>query len=609
MKIKPPKIESLIEELQLLQKEMHLQARKQQGQLDAVCDTYRESARNLLYYQAFRTFDIRAIQKKLRNLSLSRLANAEGHLMASFHNTVHILHKLIDSKPPKPKGKELTIKNAHRLLTNHTKELLGYRSKGRRVRIMVTQPTESAYNYALVEQMVRDGMNCARINCAHDDPTVWLKIIENVRRAAQTLGRRVMITMDLAGPKIRTGAMAPGPKVRKCKPERDATGNIIHPAVIHLVRAVSDEDIPQTFPVEEQVFTLLEVGDELELIDTRNKKRRLKVAAKEAGRIQLHAYETCYLATGMEIRTNRQDLPGFVLGEVAPQEMAIILREGDTLRIDKAPIPGEPAVIDEDGHLVREAHTSCQLKAVFEQVQVGEAVLFDDGKIAAEIIEKSADYFRVKILRAKLNGAKLKAEKGINFPTTDLGISGLTAKDREDLAFVVEHADAVNYSFVNSAADVEALLLELKRLKAIDQLNIILKIETRRAYNNLTSILLAAMRTRYIGVMIARGDLAVETGWDNIGLVQREIIAQCNAAHIPVVWATQVLENLAKKGLPSRSEITDVVNAVQAECVMLNKGLYITHAIRLLSKIMRDTERYSSKKEAMLPRQEKLKVY
>lgn len=116
------------------------------------------------------------------------------------------------------------------------------------------------------------------------------------------------------------------------------------------------------------------------------------------------------------------------------------------------------------------------------------------------------------------------------------------------------------------------------------------------------------MQTRHIGVMIARGDLAVETGWNNIGLIQREIVSECNAAHIPVVWATQVLENLAKKGLPSRSEITDVVNAVQAECVMLNKGLYITHAIRLLSRILRDTERYSAKKEALLPKQEKLEV-
>lgn len=608
MKLKPQKIALLIEQLEELQTALEDKEANSQDRINAVCDTYKESARNLLHYQAFREFDLRAVQKQLRNLSLSRLANAEGHLMASLHNTLHILHRLIDKKPPKTRRSGYSVKKANRLLASHTKALLGYRSKGRRVRIMVTQPTESAYDYSLVEQMVRDGMNCARVNCAHDDPTVWKKIIDNVRQAAAANGRNVKIAMDLAGPKIRTGKLAPGPKLRKCKPERDRRGNIIHPAVVYLVDQLAEDAPEETFPVSDEVLARLQVGDKLELTDTRGKLRRLKVVAVAEGQVQLHAYETCYLATGMEVHTERTDLPSFSLGEIAPLEQVLILREGDTLLIHKEPKDGEPAIINEDGELVREAHVSCQLPEVFEKVEAGESILFDDGKIGGQILEKTADWFRVKIMRAKLGGAKLRAEKGINFPTTDLGISGLTDKDKQDLAFVVQHADVVNFSFVNSADDVEELLAEFRQYDALDKLSIILKIETRRAYNNLTEILLAAMQTRYIGVMIARGDLAVETGWNNIGLIQREIVSECNAAQIPVVWATQVLENLAKKGLPSRSEITDVINAVQAECVMLNKGLYITHAIRLLSKILRDAERYSSKKEALLPRQEKLEV-
>lgn len=608
MKLKPQKIALLIEQLEELQTALEDKEANSQDRINAVCDTYKESARNLLHYQAFREFDLRAVQKQLRNLSLSRLANAEGHLMASLHNTLHILHRLIDKKPPKTRRSGYSVKKANRLLASHTKALLGYRSKGRRVRIMVTQPTESAHDYSLVEQMVRDGMNCARVNCAHDDPIVWKKIIDNVRQAAAANGRNVKIAMDLAGPKIRTGKLAPGPKLRKCKPERDRRGNIIHPAVVYLVDQLAEDAPEETFPVSDEVLARLQVGDKLELTDTRGKLRRLKVVAVAEGQVQLHAYETCYLATGMEVHTERTDLPSFSLGEIAPLEQVLILREGDTLLIHKEPKDGEPAIINEDGELVREAHVSCQLPEVFEKVVEGETILFDDGKIGGQILEKTADWFRVKIMRAKLGGAKLRAEKGINFPTTDLGISGLTDKDKQDLAFVVQHADVVNFSFVNSADDVEELLAEFRQYDALDKLSIILKIETRRAYNNLTEILLAAMQTRYIGVMIARGDLAVETGWNNIGLIQREIVSECNAAQIPVVWATQVLENLAKKGLPSRSEITDVINAVQAECVMLNKGLYITHAIRLLSKILRDAERYSSKKEALLPRQEKLEV-
>ena len=137
-------------------------------------------------------------------------------------------------------------------------------------------------------------------------------------------------------------------------------------------------------------------------------------------------------------------------------------------------------------------------------------------------------------------------------------------------------------------------------------MDVILKIETKFAVANLTEILLAAMQAQSIGVMIARGDLAVETGWDNIGKVQEEILQLCGAAHVPVVWATQVLENLAKKGLPSRSEITDATIALQAECIMLNKGPYINRAISLLNSILSDMEANHEKKEVMLPKLENL---
>jgi len=188
----------------------------------------------------------------------------------------------------------------------------------------------------------------------------------------------------------------------------------------------------------------------------------------------------------------------------------------------------------------------------------------------------------------------------------DVGVSGLTAKDKEDLEFVVAHADVVNFSFVNSKEDVEELIEAIDALGGRNKLSIILKIETQRAFDNLDEILLAAMQVHYIGVMIARGDLAVETGWDNIGWVQNEILGLSGAAHVPVVWATQVLENLAKKGLPSRSEITDATTSIRAECVMLNKGPHINTAIRLLDKILNDMENYQEKTQSMLPRMHKL---
>ena len=157
-------------------------------------------------------------------------------------------------------------------------------------------------------------------------------------------------------------------------------------------------------------------------------------------------------------------------------------------------------------------------------------------------------------------------------------------------------------SFVNTPKDVEDLLDELKRLDVLDKIGVILKIETRKGFDHLPEIMLTAMRTYPVGVMIARGDLAVEIGWENMPRVQEGLLAMCLSAHMPDVWATQVLENLAKKGLPSRAEVTDAARAQRAECIMLNKGPYIVQAIQLLDKILVDMKDLRDKNIKMWPK-------
>ena len=101
--------------------------------------------------------------------------------------------------------------------------------------------------------------------------------------------------------------------------------------------------------------------------------------------------------------------------------------------------------------------------------------------------------------------------------------------------------------------------------------------------------------------MIARGDLAIEVGWKNIAWIQEEILSICQAGHVPDIWATQVLETLAKKGIPSRAEITDAAMAQRAECVMLNKGPYILDAIKLLDTILKEMFQHQDKEATMTP--------
>jgi pyruvate kinase len=236
---------------------------------------------------------------------------------------------------------------------------------------------------------------------------------------------------------------------------------------------------------------------------------------------------------------------------------------------------------------------------VFDDVQPGDAIWFDDGKVGGIVESVESARLRVRITHARLRGETLRSDKGINLPDSDLRLGAMTAKDVEDLSFVAEHADVVELSFANGVEDVESLQQHLATLGG-RQPAIVLKIETRRGFESLPEMLLGAMRSPCCGVMIARGDLAVECGFERLAEVQEEILWICEAAHVPVIWATQVLETLARDGMPSRAEITDAAMGRRAECVMLNKGPYVISAVRVLDDILRRMQAHQSKKQSML---------
>ena len=185
----------------------------------------------------------------------------------------------------------------------------------------------------------------------------------------------------------------------------------------------------------------------------------------------------------------------------------------------------------------------------------------------------------------------------MNFPQSDIKLPGLTATDETNLEFIARHADAVSLSFVRKPRDVEALLEQLERLSC-DKLGLVVKVETKKGFKSLPRIMLAAMRRYPVAVMIARGDLAVECGWTNLAECQEEILWLCGAARVPVMWATQVLEQEAKKGLPSRAEITDAAQSQRADCVMLNKGPHILAAIRTLDSILQRMQKLRRSKSS-----------
>jgi len=464
---------------------------------------------------------------------------------------------------------------------------------------MVTMPSEAAENYQLVNQLMQNGMNSARINCAHDDEPAWAAMIENVQRASKNVKRKCKIMMDLGGPKLRTGPMQPGPQVVHIKPQRDSFGTVVQPARVW----IAPPDVPPpgndadtVIPVSNAFIEKIKRGNTLWFTDSRGKSCRIEIIRKQGkGRWGLCS-DSAYITTGTELVLHKVKETGKeknYVGELLPSEQFITLHIGDTLLLHSAPLAGEPARYDSQGNLVNPAHISCTLPEIFQFVKTGEPVFMNDGKIEGVVEKVRRDEMEIAITYASATGSKLKADKGINFPETDMALSGLTEKDRDDLPFVARNADVVNLSFVNQASDVKALQQELEKYAASP--GIVLKIETRNGFKNLPEILLQAMQTYPVGIMVARGD-------ENFATIQEEIMRLGEAAHIPVIWATQVLESLAKKGVPTRSEITDAALSQRAECVMLNKGPYIEKALKTLNEILVKMQNHQKKRQTMLLR-------
>jgi pyruvate kinase len=238
---------------------------------------------------------------------------------------------------------------------------------------------------------------------------------------------------------------------------------------------------------------------------------------------------------------------------------------------------------------------------VFADLRANQRVLFDDGKLSSIVRCVDSSGVLVQITHAPPGGGKLGADKGINLPDSELHLPRLTPKDLESLDFGVAHANLIGQSFVRTPQDVQALHAEMAR-RGGEGLGVLLKIETRAAFDALPSILLAAMCSPPVGVMVARGDLAVEVGYERLAEVQEQILWLCEAAHMPVVWATQVLETMVKTGRASRAEVTDAAMSGRAECVMLNKGPYVGEAVRFLNDVMLRMTLHQQKKSSMLRR-------
>jgi pyruvate kinase len=574
--------------------------------IEAAHPSFRDSARNLLHYLGLRQVDIRRTQKDLALLGLSRLGRSEAYALSNLEAVLAALASLAGEHDlPLPQQAPVDAASGAMQLAEHTRELLGTPAGKRSTRIMVTMPPAAAEDPRLIAELLEAGMDIMRINCAHDGPQAWLAMIGHLRRAQAGSGRACKVYADLAGPKLRTGPIEPAGRVLSFGPRRDLRGGVAEPARLLVVArgGLSPPGGSPVIPVDAELLAAARKGDRLVLQDCRGIERAVTLMAPAPGGFEAVGERHVFLEQGAPCRLEREAVP-LAAGSVGPLPevvLPLLLRQGDLLELTPPGTLGGPARRDARGRLRRPARIPCTLAEAFGAVKAGHRVWFDDGKIGGVVREAAPGSITVEITQARAKGGKLRPEKGINLPDTELPVPALTGEDLAHLAAMAPHVDIVGLSFVRRAEDVLALQARLAELDA-GEVGTVLKIETRQAFENLPRLLLAAMRKPPVGVMVARGDLAVEVGFERLAELQEEILWLAEAAHVPVIWATQVLESMAASGLPSRAEVSDAAMSVRAECVMLNKGPYIVQTVDFLSGVLERMGEHTAKRRPMLRR-------
>jgi pyruvate kinase len=580
-----------------------------QDEIAEVMPEHRASARNLVHYLALRQGDIRGLQPDLAGLGLSSLGRLESHVLSTLEAVLGALGALAGKPYERPcdTGPAVNPPTAAALLAEHSHSLLGQIPMRRSVRIMVTMPSEAAQDYGLVRDLLSAGMNVMRINCAHDGPGDWQAMIAHLRQAERQLGLTCRVEADLPGPKLRTGSIAPLARALKIRPERDGLGRLVRPARAWLTPSTDPEPAPSEVPtsihVAGELLAAAQGGDIIAVTDARGRRRAMRVVETRGRSRVAETTRTLYLTEGSTLRLRRGNtrLPAEGRAEgLAELVEPIRLRNGDLLALTRADHPGRPAHRDDEPGTFEPARIHCTLGGAFDSVRVGDRVFLDDGKIGGTVSANDGQEILVQVSQVPgPKGAKLRAEKGINFPDTELHIPCLTPFDITALEAIGRDVDIVALSFVRRPEDLDILREHLRRLDA-HGVGIVLKVESRAAFENLPQLLLAALRSRPVGVMVARGDLGVELGFERLSEVQEEILWLCEAAHTPVIWATQVLEEMAKTGSPTRAEVSDAAMSGRAECVMLNKGPHIVGVVEFLGGILARTDERQSKQTAML---------
>ena len=557
------------------------------ARIKMVLPRYRASALNLAHYIGLRTRDVRRMQLDLAALGLSSLGRCEGHVRNTLRQLIAWLDATEEVATPIKDESQLDWAKAEALLHENTRALFGPRPAGRHVYIMVTAPDAADATEAWADEILKAGTDVLRINGAHETPEAWAAIVSLFRRRAAALKREVRIFVDMPGPKLRGEIRGLEAGVLHLRRQKDRLGRTAIPTKVLLVARHAG---PMQIPVPRDWLARMQTGDVIALTDAGGRKRKLLVTETASDGVHAQCGRSLYITSGLALewlRKGRLRARG-VVGKLPREARDVLLSPGDEFLLNANGRSRSRKIIA----------IACPEPELLAAVRPGDRVILDDGRVAAVAESRSAEGLRCRVLRTLKSPARVRSGKGLAFPDSHIAMGALGPQDDVALHFALEHADGVEVSFVNSRRDVALVAARLRAARR-PGFGMVLKLETREAMRNLPDILFEALRYEAVGIMIARGDLAVELSFERLAEMQEELLWFGEACHLPVIWATQVLDTLAHTGVPTRAEITDAAMSMRAECVMLNKGHHVGAAARTLADIICKMEKHQYKKRSL----------
>ncbi|MBA4535975.1 hypothetical protein H1Z61_02185 [Bacillus aquiflavi] len=527
------------------------------------------SSENLMAFLALRSLKLFEVDKALREEGLISISDITPHVLYSLEkiklnlgiDNINSFKQLVNPE------------YAHKTIESRTKKLFG----STQMSIMVTLDKDMLGNKALFKELLLAGMNIARINCAHDHPEIWEQLIKAIRLAEHDLKLKepCKIYMDLAGPKVRVEKLTTANEQIKLTAEQEnsCTNTKIGMLALDTNESIITENSFRLAVTGNNDFSLVTIGDQLTFIDAKSKKRKFTIIEiLDSTKVKVKLNKQAIIHHNMSISTGELEWK-VDLSKTEVEE--IIVRKGDIIRIYRT----------KNARAAKRSMTITESKALIN-VKINDRIFINDGKICGVVCNVTSDFIDWKVVTIEKKMTKIKKRKGINLPDSFLhfNLPALTTTDIFHLPFICKHADLIGLSFVHHPEDIRKLISHINSVTTKTP-GIIAKIETKEAIYHLSKIICEGLQYKAFGVMVARGDLAVEIGFELLSSIQENILSICEAAHVPVIWATGVLNHLTKTGIPSRTEMSDISLGMQAQCIMLNKGPFIVDSVQMLKRI------------------------